>query len=197
MMPCVGKAVYIASNAYQLPNPVAEPTPARSPLSSVHCVILLKKNDILTHSQVLPLAEETESHDDELFSMDDVKLEVMRSRGAGGQVFSALSCNLFLDITSNSARQQNRVGRSINSHTDGDHSINARWTESASESKTCIPSTNITLNGLENHPRSGGTPKYPKKPGPWGRSQRKNPDIQLRPGMPCVIAGSKRLTTYG
>ncbi|KDR79099.1 hypothetical protein GALMADRAFT_265618 [Galerina marginata CBS 339.88] len=35
---------------------------------------------------VLPLAEETESaHDDELFSMDDIKLEVMRSRGAGGQ----------------------------------------------------------------------------------------------------------------
>ena len=58
--------------------------------------------------------------------MDDVKLEVMRSRGAGGQVFSALSHNLFPDITSNSARQQNRVGRSINSHTNGDHSINAR-----------------------------------------------------------------------
>ncbi|KIM43633.1 hypothetical protein M413DRAFT_68664 [Hebeloma cylindrosporum] len=34
---------------------------------------------------VLPLAEETESHDEELFSMDDIKLEVMRSRGAGGQ----------------------------------------------------------------------------------------------------------------
>jgi peptide chain release factor 1 len=38
--------------------------------------------------KVLPLAEETESHDEELFSMDDVKLEVMRSRGAGGQVIS-------------------------------------------------------------------------------------------------------------
>jgi len=38
-------------------------------------------------AKVLPLAEETESHDEELFSMDDIKLEVMRSRGAGGQVF--------------------------------------------------------------------------------------------------------------
>ncbi|KAF8954711.1 hypothetical protein BDZ97DRAFT_1674230 [Flammula alnicola] len=34
---------------------------------------------------VLPLAEETDAHDEELFSMDDIKLEVMRSRGAGGQ----------------------------------------------------------------------------------------------------------------
>ncbi|KAH7922745.1 release factor [Leucogyrophana mollusca] len=36
---------------------------------------------------VLPLAEESESMngDDELFSMDDVKVEVMRARGAGGQ----------------------------------------------------------------------------------------------------------------
>ncbi|KAH9853811.1 release factor [Lenzites betulinus] len=36
---------------------------------------------------VLPLAEETESNsaDDELFKMDEIKLEVMRARGAGGQ----------------------------------------------------------------------------------------------------------------
>ncbi|KAF8154621.1 peptide chain release factor 1 [Crassisporium funariophilum] len=34
---------------------------------------------------VLPLVEETEAHDDDLFSMDDIKLEVMRARGAGGQ----------------------------------------------------------------------------------------------------------------
>lgn len=30
--------------------------------------------------------EETDSQHEELFSMDDVKVEVMRSRGAGGQV---------------------------------------------------------------------------------------------------------------
>ncbi|KAJ3486930.1 hypothetical protein NLJ89_g11761 [Agrocybe chaxingu] len=29
--------------------------------------------------------EETDVHEDELFSMDDIKLEVMRARGAGGQ----------------------------------------------------------------------------------------------------------------
>lgn len=36
--------------------------------------------------QVLPLMEETDSHEEELFSMNDIKLEVMRARGAGGQV---------------------------------------------------------------------------------------------------------------
>lgn len=116
------------SGVHRVQRVPATESSGRTHTSTVAIVVstLLKKSDILTPSQVLPLAEETESHDDELFSMDDVKLEVMRSRGAGGQVFSALLCNLFLDITSNLARQQNRVGRSINSHTDGDHSINAR-----------------------------------------------------------------------
>ncbi|TFK37061.1 hypothetical protein BDQ12DRAFT_699259 [Crucibulum laeve] len=34
---------------------------------------------------VLPLVEETDAHNEELFKMDDIKLEVMRARGAGGQ----------------------------------------------------------------------------------------------------------------
>ncbi|KAF5310003.1 hypothetical protein D9619_010421 [Psilocybe cf. subviscida] len=34
---------------------------------------------------VLPLMEETDAHDAELFNMADVKIEVMRARGAGGQ----------------------------------------------------------------------------------------------------------------
>lgn len=35
----------------------------------------------------MPLAEESESNgEDDLFSMEDVKVEVMRARGAGGQV---------------------------------------------------------------------------------------------------------------
>ncbi|KAF8511625.1 hypothetical protein BU17DRAFT_54534 [Hysterangium stoloniferum] len=34
---------------------------------------------------VLPLMEETDANDAELFSMEDVKIEVMRARGAGGQ----------------------------------------------------------------------------------------------------------------
>lgn len=42
---------------------------------------------ILTADQVLPLSEEGEpSGDDSLFKMEDVKIEVMRARGAGGQV---------------------------------------------------------------------------------------------------------------
>jgi peptide chain release factor 1 len=40
---------------------------------------------INTLTQVLPLMEE-DAPEDELFSMDDVKIEVMRARGAGGQV---------------------------------------------------------------------------------------------------------------
>lgn len=37
---------------------------------------------------MLPLTEEAESSsaEDDLFSMADIKLEVMRARGAGGQV---------------------------------------------------------------------------------------------------------------
>ena len=36
--------------------------------------------------KVLPLAEESDQANQELFSMNDVKVEVMRARGAGGQV---------------------------------------------------------------------------------------------------------------
>lgn len=67
-------------------------------------------NVILTPSQVLPLAEETESHDEELFSMDDVKLEVMRSRGAGGQVFFHLLMQFMprLNFQFSTSTKQNR-----------------------------------------------------------------------------------------
>ncbi|KAF9445275.1 release factor [Macrolepiota fuliginosa MF-IS2] len=34
---------------------------------------------------VLPLMEETDGQNDELFSMDEIRIEVMRARGAGGQ----------------------------------------------------------------------------------------------------------------
>ena len=51
--------------------------------------------------QVLPLMEETDTHEEELFSMDDIKLEVMRARGAGGQVTKhvnlLISCILTLN----------------------------------------------------------------------------------------------------
>jgi peptide chain release factor 1 len=35
--------------------------------------------------QVLPLVEESDAQKEELYSMDDIKIEVMRARGAGGQ----------------------------------------------------------------------------------------------------------------
>ena len=37
-------------------------------------------------ARVLPLLEEKDGQHEELFSLDDVKVEVMRARGAGGQV---------------------------------------------------------------------------------------------------------------
>jgi len=40
------------------------------------------------NDKVLPLTEEADRVNQELFSMDDVKVEVMRARGAGGQVGS-------------------------------------------------------------------------------------------------------------
>jgi peptide chain release factor 1 len=48
------------------------------------------------HFQVLPLSEDAESMSgsDELFKMEDVRVEVMRARGAGGQVDYLVSCRV-------------------------------------------------------------------------------------------------------
>ena len=43
--------------------------------------------------------EETDAHEEELFSMDDVKLEVMRSRGAGGQVTKHVNLSISYILT--------------------------------------------------------------------------------------------------
>lgn len=48
---------------------------------------------------VLPLAEETDTPEEDLFSMSDIKLEVMRSRGAGGQVRFLLRSFYFFPST--------------------------------------------------------------------------------------------------
>ncbi len=42
--------------------------------------------------------EESEGQQEELFSMDDIKLEVMRARGAGGQVGSIFLISIRLNI---------------------------------------------------------------------------------------------------
>ena len=49
--------------------------------------------------QVLPMPEESGSEtSDDLFTMDEIKIEVMRARGAGGQVGSSLSFNVLILI---------------------------------------------------------------------------------------------------
>lgn len=40
----------------------------------------------VTIVQVLPLMEETDEQNDELFSMDEIRIEVVCTPGAGGQV---------------------------------------------------------------------------------------------------------------
>ena len=75
--------------------------------------------------------EENDSGQEQLFSMDDIKLEVMRARGAGGQVNQvchhdrshSLSCP---------ACEQNRISSPINTHPLRDHCFYARRTKSAS-----------------------------------------------------------------
>jgi len=48
---------------------------------------------IYRNDKVLPLTEESDQVNKELFSMDDVKVEVMRARGAGGQVGLFIQCH--------------------------------------------------------------------------------------------------------
>jgi len=57
-------------------------------------------------AQVLPLLEETDGQNEELFSLEDVKIEVMRSRGAGGQVTNH-ACKIQRFAHHHPARQQN------------------------------------------------------------------------------------------
>ena len=52
--------------------------------------------------------EETNTHDEELFSMDDIKLEVMRARGAGGQVTKHLYLLTYLLTPQSTLTKQNQ-----------------------------------------------------------------------------------------
>lgn len=68
--------------------------------------------------------------DDDLFDQKDVKVEVMRSRGAGGQVCSAYIdwcsfSSLIYTLSSRTARQQNRVGDSSHSRPNRRHRLDA------------------------------------------------------------------------
>jgi len=80
---------------------------------------------------VLPLSEDAEpAADDNLFKMEDVRIEVMRSRGAGGQV-RIRTCFLSSITHGLLARQQNGVGGTFDTRAYGRDSIDAGRAESA------------------------------------------------------------------
>ena len=72
------------------------------------------------------------STSDELYDPKDIKVEVMRSRGAGGQVCLIHLCSTpSLTSTSYIARKQNRISRPPDSHPNRNHRVDARWAKSA------------------------------------------------------------------
>ena len=82
---------------------------------------------------MLPLMEETDGHEEELFSMDDIKLEVMRARGAGGQVIRQVNLLISYLLTLHpKARQQNRISRPAHPYTHRNNCIYARRKKSTS-----------------------------------------------------------------
>jgi len=79
---------------------------------------------------VLPLVGETDGKNDPLFSMDEVRVEVMRARGAGGQVsFFFSPSNLLSRLYIHEklvACEQDRVCRQVDSCAHGNHCLYAR-----------------------------------------------------------------------
>ena len=86
MMRSGGRAVYIEYNVYPLPRARAVCTPAPWQLSYVYAPLRPAVRPFIYSTKVLPLAEESSGDSDEaLYKMEDVRVEVMRARGAGGQ----------------------------------------------------------------------------------------------------------------
>lgn len=84
---------------------------------------------------MLPLSEESQSNGtDDLLKLEDVRVEVMRARGAGGQVRFPVSvlCSLLNLACVTIARQQNRIRGTPHTCTYWDHRLDAGRTESAS-----------------------------------------------------------------
>lgn len=89
---------------------------------------------------MLPLLEESRSDGpDDLVKVEDVRVEVMRARGAGGQVRLRIFvlpfllhrtklrvCNMII------AREQNGIRRTPHPYTDWDHCLDAGRTKSTS-----------------------------------------------------------------
>jgi peptide chain release factor 1 len=67
----------------------------------VSFVAVLLHSEVEYFSQVMPLADESDTaKEDDLFRMEDIKIEVMRARGAGGQVWSIRFNQLMLTTLS-------------------------------------------------------------------------------------------------
>jgi hypothetical protein len=59
---------------------------------------------------VLPLGEDPTSGEEDLFKMEDIKLEVMRARGAGGQVcFYVLPAENHAELRYSTSIKRNRL----------------------------------------------------------------------------------------
>ena len=85
--------------------------------------------------QVLPVSEESmPDGTDDLIKLEEVRVEVMRSRGAGGQVrhdfFTSPHCTELNRACL--AREQNRICSTPHPCTHWDHRLNAGRTKSAS-----------------------------------------------------------------
>jgi len=106
--------------------------------------------------------------------MEDVKLEVMRARGAGGQVKFIIELSVLFRWNSASiACEQNRVSSSLDPHPNRNYCLNAGRKKSAPsehssthfvrshcevEPETGFPSAQFTPHGFKTHSRDGRTP---------------------------------------
>ena len=81
-----GRAGFIGYNVCLRPIARVVCTPAPWQLSYVYAPLRLAVRLFIYSIKVLPLAEESSGDSDEaLYKMEDVRVEVMRARGAGGQ----------------------------------------------------------------------------------------------------------------
>ena len=102
---------------------------------------------------VLPLVEETTGEAEELFSMDDVRIEVMRARGAGGQHVNKTESAVRLTHKPTGitvSMQDERSQHQVSCLLPASQRLALRLYDLA-ESTPCIPSAPRTLAGPQDH----------------------------------------------